>query len=166
MAGFAASDVTYTVKNLRRLGNSKVHNRVQLAFGDGALTYAAGGIPITKGKLGCPNVVESAVVVEQGTSGYQFQYDTTNNKLIVIQGGSHTHDIFLRDNIVGADTATTKVGAAANKLGANTGANLTITGIAAASGNGGIVAAVAGAGGEATSVAIAAQTVILEVIGW
>lgn len=165
MTAIAASDLVYTVKNLRRLGNSKVQNRVQIAFGDGALTYSAGGVPLTKAKLGCPNVVESLVVVEQGTSGYQYQYVGSSEKIVIIAGGSHTHDLFLRDNVVGNDTATNKIGAVTNKIGANAGANITVAGIAAASGNGGIVANIAGAGGEFSG-APAATTLIVEVVGW
>lgn len=165
MTAIAASDLTYTVKNLRRLGNSKVQNRVQIAFGDGALTYTAGGVPLTIAKLGCPNTVESLIVVEQGTSGYQYQYVGSTAKIVIIAGGSHTHNLFLNNNIIGNDTATNKIGAATDKIGANAGANITVTGIAAASGNGGIVAAIAGQGGEFSG-APAATTLIVEVVGW
>lgn len=162
MANLVAADVTFTTKNLRRMGNSRVANRIQLAFGDGVKTYPAGGIPITIGNLGCPNVVESLHVVEQGTSGYYFQYDSTNKKLIMIQGASHTHDILLKNAAV-ADGATTRVNAGANLLGANTGGDLTVTGGGA---NGGVVAKAVGAGSEPSAVAIAAQTIVVEVLGW
>jgi len=162
MANIAASDVTYTVKNLRRMGNSRVQNRIQLAFGDGALTYPAGGIPLTKGKLGCPNTIESLVVVDQGTSGYKFMFDSVNVKLVVLQSGAHTHNILLKNAAV-ADSAGARVNAGANLLGANTGGDLTITGGGA---NGGVVSTTIGAASEASAVAIAAQTIIVEVIGW
>lgn len=162
MANISAGGVAYTMKNLRRLGNSKVSNRVQLVFGDGVLTYPAGGVPLTKGKLGCPNTIESLVVVEQGTSGYKFQYVGSSEKLVMIYGGSHTHNLLLKNAAV-ADGATARVNAGANLLGANTGSDLTVTGGGA---NGGIVAGVAGEGGEASAVAVAAQTIIVEVIGW
>ena len=58
MANLAATDITVTLLNQRRV-SGRVHNRVKLAFGDAALTYPAGGVPITKGKLGCPNIIES-----------------------------------------------------------------------------------------------------------
>lgn len=162
MAGIGTADVTYTVKNLRRLGNSLVHNRIQLAFGDSAKTYSAGGIPLVIGNLGCPNTVQSLVVVEQSTSGYKFQYDSTANKLIVLQSGSHTHNILLKNAAV-ADSATSRVNAGANLLGAGTGSDITVTGGGA---NGGVVATTIGALAEATSVALAAQTIICEVIGF
>lgn len=168
MSNIAAGDITYTVKNLRTLGNSKKHNRIQLAFGDSALTYPAGGIPLTKGKLGCPNTIESLVIVDQGTSGYQFQFDSTNTKLVIMRTAAtatHTHDLLLKNAAV-ADGASARVNAGANLLGANTGSDLTVTGGGA---NGGVVLAAAFAAAtlaEASTVAIAAQTVIVEVIGW
>lgn len=162
MANLSAGSVTYTVKNLRRGGNSRVNNRVQLAFGDGVLTYPAGGIPITIGNLGCPNVVESMHIVDQGTSGYGFQYDSVNKKLVVMQSGSHTHNLLLKNAAV-ADGATARVNAGANLLGANTGGDLTITGGGA---NGGIVATTIGTASEASTVAIAAQSIMVEVVGW
>lgn len=165
MADIGTADVTYTMLNQRKLSDSRNMNRVRLAFGDGALTYPANGIPLLIGKLGCPNVVESLVVVDKGTSGYSFMYDQSAKKLVVWQAPAqtHTHDLFLRDNATGAETS--EVYAAANALGANTGANLTITGSGA---NGGIVSTTlaAAALAEASTVAIAAQTIEVEVIGW
>lgn len=166
MADIAAGDVTYTVKNLRRLANSRVHNRIQLAFGDGALTYPANGIPLTKAKLGCPNVIESLVIVAKGTSGYQFSYIAATEKLLLMQAPlqTHTHDLLLKNAAV-ADGASARVNAGANLLGANTGGDLTITGGGA---NGGVVSTSqpAAALTQPSTVAIAAQTIEVEVIGW
>jgi hypothetical protein len=84
MADLAASNVTVTLLNQRKLSDSRNLNRVRLAFGDGALTVPANGIPLTKGKLGCPTVIESMIVVDQGVSGYVFQYDQSAEKLVVM----------------------------------------------------------------------------------
>lgn len=84
MADIAASDVTVTLLTQRKKGDSRTHNRVRLAFGNGSLTVPAGGIPITKGKLGCPTTIESLVVVDQGTSGYVFNYDQSAEKIVVL----------------------------------------------------------------------------------
>ena len=86
MADIAAGDVTYTILNARTLADSRKFNRVRLAFGDGALTYPANGIPITKAKMGLPVVIESMKIVDQGVSGYVFQYDQSEEKLIVMHG--------------------------------------------------------------------------------
>ena len=162
MANLAVGDVTYTIQNSRRKGDSRVCNRVKMVFGDGALTYPAGGIPLSIANLGCPNVLESLVIYDQGTSGYKFQLDQANSKLVVLQQGAHTHDILLKNAAV-ADGATTRVNAGANLIGANTGGDLTVTGAGA---NGGVVNKTPGAMAEASAVAIAAQTIYVEVIGW
>lgn len=165
MADIASGDVTYTILNQRMGADSRKMNRVRLAFGDGALTYPAGGIPILKGKLGCPTIVESMVIVDQGTSGYSFQYDQSESKLVVIQGGSHTHALHFNNADV-TDGAGSRINAGTNLLGANTGSDIAVAGVQDTSGAGGIVAAVAGAGGQVSAVAIAAQTIEVEVIGW
>lgn len=166
MADLAAGDLTYTILNSRRLADSRVSVRARIAFGNGALTVPAGGIPISKGKLACPNVIESMVIVDQGTSGYKYQYDQSEEKLVVMQSPArtHTHDLSLINGAV-ADSAGARVNAGANLLGANTGANLTVVGGGA---NGGIVSTTlaAAALSEASTVAIAAQTIEVEVIGW
>ncbi len=166
MAGIGTADVTYTVKNLRRMGNSKVQNRIQLAFGDSAKTYSAGGVPLVIGSLGCPNVVESLVVVEQGTAGYFFSYISSSNKLAIFQGAgvAHAHTLIVASN---AGTAGTQAVNATTALGLfNSGAAVTVA--AAAGTLGGISSATPtnAALAEITSVAIAAQTLIVEVIGW
>lgn len=90
MANIAAANVTYTVKNLRRLGNSKVFNLVSLAFGNGSLTYGVGGIPLTIGNLGCPNALENLQVVSNYStaSGYVMFYDPNTTKLKLFKGGN------------------------------------------------------------------------------
>lgn len=168
MTNIVAGDVTYTMKTQRTMHDSRKINRVQLVFGDSALTYPAGGIPITIGKLGCPTVVESLIVVDQGTSGYKFQYDSTNAKLVVMQAPvqTHTHNLkvigggtVVTNGNAGLDSSTGLVKIAPNDatiLGAN---SATLGGVASTT-------LAAAALSEASTVAIAAQTIIVEVIGW
>jgi len=84
MADIAAADVTYTLSQQRRSSDAYVNNKVKLQFGNGALTVGSGGIPLTPAKMGCPTTVGSIVVVDQGTSGYKFQYDSSTGKLVVL----------------------------------------------------------------------------------
>lgn len=161
MTVLAASDVTVTILNRRR-ENARNFFNVQLAFGDGALTYPAGGIPLTKAKLGCPNALESMIVHSKGTSGYGFSYDPVNEKLVMSQSPAHSHVLNLKNAAV-ADGATTRVNAGTNLLGAGTGSDIAIAGGGA---NGGIANSVAAPGSEPTGVAIAAQMVRVEIIGW
>lgn len=85
MADLAAGNVTYALLTQRTKGDSRKQNRVQLSFGDGALTVPAGGIPLSKGKMGCPTTIESLQIVDQGTSGYVFNYDQSEEKLVVLR---------------------------------------------------------------------------------
>lgn len=149
MANIAAGDVTYTLLNQRRMSDSRSLNRVKLQFGDGALTYPANGIPLTKGKMGCPTVIESMVIVDQGTSGYVFQYDQSAEKLVVLRAPAH--DLF----VVGGQTHDSTLGLNTSVLGKNSATNATVSG-----------AVVAAPLSEASAVAIAAQTIEVEVIGW
>lgn len=89
MADIAASNVTYALVKARKSGDSRAKNLVRLSFGDGALTVPANGIPLTKGKMGCPTVIESLIVVDQGLSGYVFQYDQSAEKLVVLYGDNN-----------------------------------------------------------------------------
>lgn len=162
MAALSASSVTYSMQRQAKGLDSRNCNLIKLTFGDGVLTYPAGGVPITIGNLGCPTVCESMSIVSQGTSGYFFAYDSVNAKLVISASPSHTHNILLKNAAV-ADGATARVNAGANLLGANTGGDLTITGGGA---NGGVVATTIGAGAEITAVAIAAQTIYVECVGW
>ena len=166
MANIAATDITVTLVNQRIGESGRKVNNVKLVFGDGALTYAAGGVPISKGNLGCPNVIESLTVYDSGTSGYKWSYDRANEKLVAIQSPvrTHTHDLLLKNAAV-ADGASARVNAGANLLGANTGGDLTVTGGGA---NGGVVSTTlaAAAGSQPSTVAIAAQTLYCEVVGW
>lgn len=89
MADIASGDVTYTLLKARTLGDSRKSNLVRMAFGDGALTYPAAGFPVLKGKLGCPVTIESMQVVDQGVSGYVFNYDQSAEKMVVLMGDNN-----------------------------------------------------------------------------
>lgn len=165
MANLAAGDVTYTILNKRKLDDGRKMNRVRLAFGDGTATVPAGGIPLTIGKLGCPTVVESLIVVDQGTSGYKFQYDQSAVKLVVMQSPAqtHDHDVLLIGNL----TFDATLGLNSATVGTNTGANVTLNGANSATTGGVLSETLAAAAlSEASTVAIAAQTIEVEVIGW
>lgn len=167
MADLASSDVTYALVNQRTLSDSRKFNRIRLSFGDGALTYPAGGIPLSKGKMGCPVVIESLIVVDKGVSGYSFMYDQSAEKLVMFQAPAqtHAHNLFFRNNTI-ADDAANRINANTNSLSTNTGANVTISATNAST-NGGILSATLAASAlvEPSAVAIAAQVIEVEVIG-
>lgn len=86
MADIAATDVTYALVSRDTEGKKPFRKSVvDITFGDGALTYPAGGVPLTKGKLGLPNYVESLLQI--GTAnGFVYKYDSANEKLRIWQG--------------------------------------------------------------------------------
>lgn len=166
MADLVAADVTYTMLNRSILNDGFKSNRVRLAFGDGVDTVPAAGIPLTKGNMGCPGFIRSLKVVDQGTSGYTFQYDQSAEKLVVMQAPAqtHTHDMIY----IGGITATEAVAIdGGDTLGKNAATNRTIAGADSATKGGAVSATLAAAAlAEASAVAIAAQTIEVEVVGY
>lgn len=86
MPDIATSDVTYTL--LRSDIEDKYRKTVvSVAFGDGALTYPAGGVPLESDKMGAPNEVRSVSLHDAASSnGFVYKYDSANNKLRIYQG--------------------------------------------------------------------------------
>lgn len=90
MADIAASDVVYSLSVKDIVGGNKKRVVASLVFGDGALTYPAGGVPVLKGKLGLPNVVESLSFADpMAADGYVYKYDLANNKVRIYQGDNN-----------------------------------------------------------------------------
>ena len=82
MADIAAGDVTYTIIGQNILESQQRMNTIKIQYGDGALTYPAGGIPLTKAKMGLPVNVDSAILYDAGSGdGYVHKYDAANNKI-------------------------------------------------------------------------------------
>lgn len=149
MSAILSTDVTYTIDRSRGEGfDHGYQTKVNIAFGNGALTYPAGGIPLTMGKMGPFRQSILSLLMSDASSadGYLYKWDSVNNKIRIYQAaglsaaGSHTHDLFLKDGDV-ADGTTTRVNAGDDLLGANTGGDLTVHGVANTSGHGGILPA-------------------------
>lgn len=168
MANIAATDITVTILQNRRGEDGRHRLNVQLVFGDGALTYGAGGVPITKAKLGCPTTIESLVVYDKGTSGYAWSYDATNEKLVAIQAPAqtHAHDLKIIGGQAAASTAATAY-YATDIFGKEAVTDKTIAKADSAT-KGGVLSETlaAAAGVQPSTVAIAAQTLKIEVVGW
>lgn len=87
MAALNAGSVTYTLGRQRKEESGHRVNVVTLAFGDGALTYPAGGVPLTAAKLGTPNEIVSLVFLDAANAnGFLYKWDKANNKLRIYQG--------------------------------------------------------------------------------
>jgi hypothetical protein len=162
MTALVASNVTVTLIQQRRI-EARKHNKVQIAFGNGTLTYPAGGIPILGGAFGCPVNLESVVVYDSAGAGIHAEFDYTNQKLRLFNSAAHSHSLLLKNASV-VDGTTTRVNAGTNLLGANTGSDITVAGGGA---NGGVQQAAAADLSEfATGFAVPATTLKAEIIGW
>lgn len=123
-------------------------------------SYATGGETLTPANIGLG--VIDRIEFNQGEDGYVFKYDYTNQKVLVYRSAgftpegtvaapvftgsalaAHRHNLHLNDADV-VDGATTRINAGTNLLGANTGADILVAGVANTSGAGGIVDASAG----------------------
>lgn len=80
MAYLAAANVTPTVTR-HNVGNRR-SAYVNLNFGNGALQYPYGGVPLPdKGTFGMQKFIQDFEIIEDPASGVYWQYDVTNNKL-------------------------------------------------------------------------------------
>lgn len=88
MPAIAASDVTYTIsEKALKLESGHKQQSVSVAFGNGTLTYPAGGIPLTNASMGMPNALLSVDIVDAANAnGFIYKYDKANNKLRIYQG--------------------------------------------------------------------------------
>lgn len=134
-------------------------------------TYPSGGETVDLSAY--YQTIESVMVTEYSAfgSGVVFDIDKTNYgvgtfTIEVNVSAAHTHILYLANAAV-ADGATTRVNAGTNLLGANTSANISVAGIAAASGAaGGIVTAAQSNLAENTTADIATLTCQVNVWGY
>lgn len=178
MADIAASDITYSLVSQRKEESGYKRIVLDVSFGDGALTYPTGGVVLAKGSLGVPNHLEDLNIIESNAgNGFLYKFDISALALRIYQSdavaaSTHTHDLHLNDGDV-ADGATTRVNAGTDLLGANTGGDLLVSGVADTTGAGGIVQATiaANAAGALAELsggvdAPAAATLRVEAVGW
>jgi len=88
MAAIASSDVTYSITDkAQKLDSGNLQRIVSISFGNGTLTYPAGGIPLLKASMGLPNNILSVDIVDAANAnGFIYKYDKANNKLRIYQG--------------------------------------------------------------------------------
>lgn len=90
MPDVAASNVTYVVLNKEVNDSSNRVVDLTVAFGDGALTYPAGGIPLTASRMGAPNrIISGAITSPASANGYVYKYDQANNKVRIYEGDNN-----------------------------------------------------------------------------
>lgn len=85
MADIAAGDVTYTLGQAHNVKSRGYQRRAVIAFGDGALTYPSGGVPLTKAKLGCPNNLDNLLINDDPALGLVYKFDRANAKIRIYE---------------------------------------------------------------------------------
>lgn len=61
--------------------------KATLTFGDGALTYPTGGIPVDKSIFGFRNIIRDLFITDPShADGYIYKYDATNYKILIYVG--------------------------------------------------------------------------------
>jgi hypothetical protein len=113
MADFASTDVTVTINRstiLRGSPGGLRFNRVKIVFGDGAITYAAGGVPMpAAASFGLLKRLDDLIIVQNGiaTIKYIWTYDPVNNKLIGVEEVAAASSTALAEIAAGAIAAQT-----------------------------------------------------------
>lgn len=184
MANIASSDVSYSIgpKDIHKMEDGRKMVHATMAFGDGVLDYVAGGVPLDKGKLGCPYNIDSFVIDDNGGSGYSFVFDKANLKLKMYAGApdahthsvpAHAHDLLIKGGQAAAGTAAVAY-YATDILGKEAVTDKTILGADSAT-KGGVIQVGADVSGSTTpgsvalnelSGAFALQTLKVTVIGY
>lgn len=91
MTALASSDVLIatTAKNRDFISGVKNLSIVDMTFGDGALTYPTGGIPLPDlPSFNCRSSIDFFSTEGTPDNGYDFRYDRDNHKLLVFSGGT------------------------------------------------------------------------------
>lgn len=82
MADLTASDVTVTVVDRWRVGK-KMYSKVTIAYGDGALTYPTGGVPMPgSASFGLPYSMDSLLLENDSVGAILYGWDRTANTIL------------------------------------------------------------------------------------
>ena len=174
MADLAASNVTVTLtpQDQDFLAMGKRISFPIIAFGNGALTYPANGVPLpAKGAFGMKQEIKRVFIEGMPGDGYVYKYDRVNHTIRIWQGAGFTPAGTVNApliNIAGDTAGTVPIGIASDANGAvlsktSAGNKTGILGIQAPAFTGTAVAA--GALVELCNVAVAAKTLYLMVVG-
>lgn len=87
MTALASTNVAVTITSRKSLPKRRSHI-FSLTFGDGALTYPSGGVPLPDFHgFGFARFMEAIDLIDQASAnGFTYKWDQTNNKLRIYQG--------------------------------------------------------------------------------
>lgn len=89
MAAIAAANVALTIQGKGSITDAGNKSKlIKVVFGDGALTYPAGGVPLSGlSTMGFPTAIATVNLMDPGSAnGFVYKYDSVNNKLRIYQG--------------------------------------------------------------------------------
>lgn len=86
MAAIAVTDITATKVGKTEIGKTVKTHVMDLAFGNGTLTYPTGGVPLSVAKLGLAREVHS-VQIAGAPDGFVYKWDQVNNKILIYTQG-------------------------------------------------------------------------------
>jgi len=92
MADLIATNVAVTLdpRDLDYSGQALTKSYPSIAFGDGALTYPANGVPLPdKGEFGMKKAIKR-VFIQPPLNGYIYKYDKTNHTIRIYQSAGFT----------------------------------------------------------------------------
>ena len=131
MAALTSADVTLTKIKKQRVGLMR-ESLYKVAFGDGAKTVPANGVPLpVLGQFGLKRV-DFHQLAPVTINGYHYLYDEMNHSIHIFESSAHTHDLVFK-----ANAAANAVTMATNNLHNASGEDLTAAGGGA---DGGIMA--------------------------
>jgi len=115
MTALASTDVTVSLSNRNKdIGHGRIGKNISIAditFGNAALTYPTGGVPLPdKAQFGFSREIAFGVPEEYG-DGFTYKYDRTNHKLQIYTQGIVTGSTTIANNEDGAlleDSAATE----------------------------------------------------------
>lgn len=124
--------LTFTVNERGVLGNLRWLS-VDVGF---STSYATGGdTGMTAAALGWDRII---LVLFDQPAGFTVSYDYSNGQVLARRSAIHTHALHFNNADV-VDAAGPRVNVGANLMGANTGADIAVAGVADTTGVGGIV---------------------------
>jgi hypothetical protein len=94
MTALASTDVTVSISNRDKdFGHGRLGKNITIAdltFGNGALTYATGGVPLPEiARLGFHKAI-SFGAIEESADGFVYKFDRANHKLKIFTQGFTT----------------------------------------------------------------------------
>lgn len=107
MGAFASTDVTITLaapeRDIGGGGMFKNFSIATIAFGDGSLTYATGGVPLPAiANFGMKRAIDLMLIEQPAANGFIYKYDRDNHKVKIFTQGVTTGSTATASNEDGA----------------------------------------------------------------